>query len=276
MKTNIDLKFKENLNWEKKAQINPLFAVMSHENFKTKSQKVSDWTKKDLELFFIKGQRIFDFFLFPIIRRLNLTKDTAYIVEYGSGMGRVLKAIYKSGYKCAGIDISPTMLKNSRKIVPEINDLYVLNKDGRCKIKDNVADIVFSWAVLQHVSKLSQVRIAISEMCRILKPGGVLKIQYYSPDNPIDPLTNDQYISVVNHEDYTIHRPILPDVLKNTILKVMKYTRPNKITHTNWLGVPISYKNIIKFLKENKVKVKGFEKDISHNNWVWVTGEKEK
>jgi SAM-dependent methyltransferase len=276
MKTDKELEFKENLNWERKAQINPLFAVMSHNKFKSKNQNIKEWTKKDLNLFFAKGQMIFDFFIFPVITRLGLDKKNAYIVEYGSGMGRVLKAIYKNGYRCAGIDISPTMLKNSRRLVPEIKMLYPLDKRGRCVLKDNIADIVFSWAVLQHISKLSQVKIAISEMCRILKPGGILKIQYYSPDNPFDKLFHKQHINIKNFENYSIHTTILSGFIKNTLLKILKSTHSNRITHTNWLGVPVSYKNMVKFLSENNVQLIGIDKDILHNNWIWITGKKDK
>ena len=86
-----DKNFKENLSWEGKAKQNPLFAVMSDEKFSNIGP--NEWTEKDLERFFAKSQFMYDVFFDPIIQRLKLDRERAFIVEYGSGMGRILKTV---------------------------------------------------------------------------------------------------------------------------------------------------------------------------------------
>src|SRR3989338_4020936 len=126
----IDRNFKEKLSWDEKAKINPLFSVMSSDEFINKSPDSSKWSKNDLKLFFDKGKLLYESFVKPVLIRANLDRKKALIVEYGSGMGRILKFVKKDGFKCVGIDISLEMIKNSRTLNPEIRRLYTLDNQG--------------------------------------------------------------------------------------------------------------------------------------------------
>lgn len=256
-----DENFRENLSWEGKARRNPLFAVMSVEEFNNVAP--NEWTEKDLERFFAKGQFMYDVFFRPVIQRLKLNRKKAFIVEYGSGMGRILKAVCAAGFKCAGIDISPTMLEHSRRLVPDVSQLACIDEKGNCDIPSNSADFVYSYAVIQHIDRLSRVRKALSEMCRILKPGGYLKIQIRSMPSelPFRKPRRAAKVLIRNFESKSL-------LLSSRGFKC--------IDHNNWLGVPLSLNNMQKSLHQCDVAITGIEQDVGRKigNMMWVLGRK--
>ena len=269
--------FKHKLSWEDKAKENPLFAVMSAERFADKGSNPEDWSAEDLQAFFAKGQFMFDNFLRPVIERIPLRPGNAFIVEYGSGMGRILKSVKAAGFECAGIDISPTMLGYSRQLVPEVSRLSLLDEYGHCDIPDASADFVYSYAVIQHISVLSSVRTAIAEMCRILKPGGILKLQFRTLDPPFRMLNLEDRAKVYNFE----HRSfVLRGVKLSSRRPFAKWLPllpiPSLSKHTSWIGVPLSCRNLQRFLNDSGCGLIGIEGDVGHKKkMAWALARKE-
>jgi SAM-dependent methyltransferase len=163
-------------SWEEKARQNPLYAVMTTTDFV--DARPDGFSDEQLRVFFTKGRDIFDVHLKP---RLQDDKN-AFVVEYGCGMGRILKPLLEAGYECAGIDISPTMLAHCQRLVPAANALYLLDDAGRSALPDGIADFVFSYAVLQHIQGLAAYLKALDELCRLLKPGGTFAVQVNCED----------------------------------------------------------------------------------------------
>jgi SAM-dependent methyltransferase len=268
-----DDNFKKNLSWEEKARKNPLFAVMSVDQFVEKGADPNEWTREELDRFFDKGKRLYDVFLCPLLQRIPLEADHAFLVEYGSGMGRILRTLHSEGYDCAGIDISPTMLDLSRRLVPEVEKLHLLTENGSTSLPGECADFVFSYAVLQHINRLSKVKLALGEMCRLLKLGGILKIQFRTVDAPYRRKFVKR-ISILNFESFTLgfgwsrYFSGIPG-LSNILLPSIFIIR-----HTNWVGVPISIRALEKYLVGHGVQVLGVEEEPSHENMFWLTGRK--
>jgi len=266
-----DQAFKEQFSWEKKATHNPLFAVMAVGEFAEKGADPSEWTREDLERFFAKGQFIYDLFLRPVIERNGLNREDAFIVEYGSGMGRILRAVNAAGFKCAGIDISPTMLKYSSLLVPQVPQLLALGEHGHCDIPTGSADLVYSFAVMQHIPTLKNVRTAIAEMSRMLKPGGLLKLHFRTMSSPFKELGFTHRRWVHNFELTSL---------------ILRWAKPWKavpalpllvlVRHTNWVGVPLSYYNLQRFLNKAGVRLIGIEQDVGlKTGFAWALGRKD-
>ncbi|MGE5340725.1 MAG: class I SAM-dependent methyltransferase [Candidatus Omnitrophota bacterium] len=254
-----DEDFKNCLSWEEKAQKNPLYAVMSSEKFANIGPE--KWSPEDLKTFFLKGQYMFDVFFKPVIVRAKFEKERAFIVEYGSGMGRILKAVNAAGYRCAGIDISPTMLAHSQRLVPEVNDLYCLDDQGNCGIETHSADFVYSYAVIQHIKELRLVQQALSEMCRIMKPDGYLKFQYRTITNQIP----FKRIKTAGEKLFNFET-------KSLLVKSANF---ESLEHNNWFGVPLSFDFIERVLNNARVEVIGIEQDVGKKgNMIWLLGKK--
>jgi SAM-dependent methyltransferase len=270
----VDDKFKHDMDWEEKAKRNPLYAVMSHQEiFAEKDADPGKWTKEDLDKFFSKGQLLFNAFIRPVLLRAEIDPAKAFVVEYGSGLGTILKAVKAAGYDCAGIDISPTMLEFSRKVTPEITRLSALDQNGSSDIPSNSADMVYTRAVMQHIKDFSNVKTAIAEMCRIVKPGGYLKMHFRTHSNlPFAKIPLAEKRWVFNFETrsamiFFFKRPWLP--LTAPVLGMVK--------HTNWAGTPLSMYNLRKLLTKNGMDLLGIEKDIGGKHlFYWALARKKK
>jgi SAM-dependent methyltransferase len=269
--------FTSRLSWEEKARINPLWAVMSVSEFSDADANPDSWTSEQLELFFDKGQLLFDVFLQPPLLRTGLLASSTFAVEYGSGMGRILRAIKGAGLACAGVDISATMLEHSRRLVPEVEQLYLLEANGRVPMADECADFVYSYAVLQHIAQTSKVRRAVLEMCRLLKPGGLIRLQFQPSSMPFSSAPqgaswgfNFEHRSLVYRRVRLQSRLSVPQWVPRVPLVWLQ-------RHDNWTGVPLRWQAMHRFLREGGVRLLSLERDPAADwNSVWLLGRKER
>jgi SAM-dependent methyltransferase len=268
--------FTERLTWEEKARRNPLWAVMSVDEFAEADADPTSWTPEQLALFFDKGRSLFEIFLRPALERARVDPRTALVVEYGSGMGRILRAVHAAGYRCAGVDISETMLAHSRRLVPEVTDLHLLRPDGGIPLPAACADYVFSYAVVQHISRTSQVRRAVLEMCRLVKPGGLIRLQFQpgsmpfgSPPRGGSRALNAEERSLVFRWVQLQKRWSLPGwVPRVPLVRVYR--------HTHWGGVPLRWQTMRDLLRAGGVRLLGMERDPAAEwNSVWLLGKKD-
>ena len=152
MKKLIPAHWKTN-TWEQKAQENPLYAIMTTE--KMANAPTKGFTEELLTTFFKKGKKLYHEHIKECILNAGFGKHDSYVIEFGCGAGRILNAIKKDGYRCAGIDISNTMLIHCKEIVPNVDQLYLLDIDTyECSAPSESATCVFSYAVIQHIDKL--------------------------------------------------------------------------------------------------------------------------
>jgi SAM-dependent methyltransferase len=221
----------QTINWEAKAQENPLFAIMSTEQMA--DAPPDDFSPELLAPFFRKGEVLFSTWLEPLLS--GVSRDDL-IVEYGCGAGRILKAASAAGYRCAGVDIAPTMIEHCRTLVPDVaNNLYCLDAEGRCELPSQSAAVVFSYAVVQHIATLSRYVLAIDEMCRILRPGGKLRMQVNCEDFQSGDLAAPWRTE--NFETYSLHfRP--------------GESEPYRHNQDAWSGVYVGYDYLRSLLAE--------------------------
>ena len=272
---NIKLRnFKEKYTWDQKAAVNPLYAVMAVDKFINKNSYMKDWKREDLKILFRKGQKIYHYFLKPILMRSGLNYRKSFIVEYGCGIGRILKWVKKDGYNCASIDISEKMLHYCKMLVRDIDQLYLL-KNGVTKLPDNIADVVYSCAVLQHIPKLSQIESTFHEMCRILKPGGILRTQFYSFDWNDSGSVEGKRLFTHNFENSTLQIILQPKINGDNKSWIPGHTL-NKIVykHNYWVGIPLTIYKIKQLMKNNKMKIIGIDRDLGQRNFGWLTAAK--
>jgi SAM-dependent methyltransferase len=268
--------FTDRLTWEEKAQRNPLWAVMSVDEFAEADGAPSSWTAEQLDLFFEKGRTLFDIFLRPSLQRAEIRPGHSLLVEYGSGMGRILRAVHERGYRCSGLDISATMLEHSRHLVPAVTDLHLVQPDGRVPLPDASADYVYSYAVLQHIPRTETVRRAVLEMCRILKPGGLLRLQFQPGSMPFGGRRRG-VTRAVNFERRSI---TFRWVQLQNRWPVPSWVPPVPIVHlqahNNWTGVPLRWKTMRDFLGAGGVRLLSLERDPAAQwNSVWLLGKKD-
>jgi SAM-dependent methyltransferase len=119
-----------------------------------------------------------------------LKNQLATVLDYGCGYGRTLAELYQAGYEHAvGTDFSEAMLKRSRREVP--NSFLVRNDGSNLPFKSESVDAVLLFAVLTCIPDDVNQRFVLSEVRRVLRPGGLLYISDLLVND--DPRNRDRY-----------------------------------------------------------------------------------
>jgi ubiquinone/menaquinone biosynthesis C-methylase UbiE len=120
-------------------------------------------------------------------------KPDARILDCGCGYGRTLIELTNSGYQnILGVDFSQAMLQRCRADLPQTP---VIRNDGQTlPLTSNSIDAVILFAVLTCIPADADQRALISEIARVLNPGGCLYVS--------DLLLNDDERNRERYESY--------------------------------------------------------------------------
>ncbi len=108
--------------------------------------------------------------------------DGSRVLEVGCGYGRISDVLLKSAkIQLIGVDYSESMVRECKKT---LNDRFVacLCDAAQLPFQDGSFDAVLCSGVLMH---LEDQRLAMNELCRVLRPGGRLVV---SSNNLLSPL----------------------------------------------------------------------------------------
>lgn len=125
------------------------------------------WGAKTDEEFNAETERDANF----IIKRLDIQKDDI-VLDYGCGIGRLMKPISKVCNKVVGLDVSNPIVAMSKKYLKGRENIktILIKGDGTFNLLKPV-DKVFSYIVLQHINKYKVFKI-LTELKKGLVPGG--------------------------------------------------------------------------------------------------------
>ena len=106
-------------------------------------------------------------------------KDTDHVVDFGCGIGRLLKEVALMCHSIVGVDVSSEMLAYALEECRGLDNILLMNMGDETKINisDGQTDKIYSILVMQHIDKPKAFRI-LAEFNRILKPHGKVLIQY--------------------------------------------------------------------------------------------------
>lgn len=96
------------------------------------------------------------------------------VVEVGCGTGLLLRRFAELSKRAVGVDLSPGMLAHARRRGLEV----VEGSAERLPLPTASFDVAVSFKTLPHVPDL---RRALGEMARVVRPGGVLIAELYNP-----------------------------------------------------------------------------------------------
>jgi 2-polyprenyl-3-methyl-5-hydroxy-6-metoxy-1,4-benzoquinol methylase/uncharacterized protein YbaR (Trm112 family) len=100
------------------------------------------------------------------------------LLDVGCSWGRWSVAAARKGFSVVGIDPSLGAVMSARRLAKELSlDIKYVVADGRfLPFHDDQFEFVYSYSVLQHFSK-RDARRTLMEMSRVLRAGGVAKVQ---------------------------------------------------------------------------------------------------
>ena len=121
-------------------------------------------------------------------------KPNAIILDAGCGNGRNLKWFYNNSFSIYGVDANPSRIEAAKEKYPKIaNQLSVQNLDV-LSFRNDTFDHVVCSAVLHFAQNKSHFFNMISELVRVLKPGGSFFIRMTSIESIesfVKPITDD-------------------------------------------------------------------------------------
>jgi ubiquinone/menaquinone biosynthesis C-methylase UbiE len=107
-------------------------------------------------------------------------KPADNVLEIGCGTGYFTKEIVKTGAFVTAIDISPELLDIAKLEIKESNVNFVLDNAYDLSFEADSFDSIVGSSVLHHL----EIEKAVSEMFRVLKPGGSF---YFTEPNMMNP-----------------------------------------------------------------------------------------
>jgi len=141
-------------------------------------------------------------------------------LEIGFGGGRLLVPASRDFKKVYGIDIHNSLKKTVEYLeLNGVNNCELLHKDELKKIGDNSFDFIFSFIVFQHFDSSEEVNFYLSEIKRLLRPGGFCHIFYAK--------TQEEEIVEVDPKLFEKRRCSLflkPEYFRNLVEKDFKIT----------------------------------------------------
>ena len=116
------------------------------------------------------------------LQGLTIHSDTQ-VLDLCCGSGQTTQFLVKSSQNVTGLDASPKSLQRARQNVPLA--VYLEAFAEEMPFADNLFDVVHTSVAL-HEMQPEQLRKIISEVYRVLKPGGVFTlVDFHAPTNPI-------------------------------------------------------------------------------------------
>lgn len=154
--------------WRRLGQIDPYFAVVSHEQFRTESLNASA-RKQFFEMGEVHVAQIVE-----IIRRhIDSNFAPNNVLDYGCGVGRIVIPLARRFPRVVGVDISEGMINEAARNcamygVRNVDLISVKELDG----KNEKFDFIHSFIVFQHIRPKRGEKIALHLINR-LTDGGV-------------------------------------------------------------------------------------------------------
>ena len=115
------------------------------------------------------------------LRRVPLeARGTWQALEIGCGPGRLLRPMSRHFVQIDGVDVSDEMIALARKKLADIPHAHPHATDGSnlALFEDATFDFVYSYAVFQHIPSREVVFSYLREAHRVLKPGGLARLQF--------------------------------------------------------------------------------------------------
>lgn len=152
-------------DWEELATVDPLWAILS-----APEKRFGKW---DVQQFFRTGEEEISR-LMEKARSLGLPRSRQRAIDFGCGVGRLTRALLTYFPECHGVDISTSMVESARRLTPA--GTFRQGSDLQ-SFSAGYADFIYSTLVLQHQPDRASVARLVTDMLRVLAPGGLLVFQ---------------------------------------------------------------------------------------------------
>lgn len=115
------------------------------------------------------------------LRRVPAAERSGWkALEIGCGPGRLMKPMSRHFAEIHGVDVSDEMIALAKEKLRGIPNAFPHATDGASlsQFADGTFDFAYSYAVFQHIPTREVVYQYLNELNRVLKPGGLARLQF--------------------------------------------------------------------------------------------------
>ncbi len=140
-----------------------------------------------MEEFLATGESDVSRFVGFLRKHAHLSPPLGDVLDFGCGVGRLSRAWASRAKSVTGVDVAPTMIQMAEKVLREFPNARVcVNVENNLRqFSDKSFDVVASYITIQHIPPAAALTY-LSELCRLLRPGGVLIFQAITERKPGD------------------------------------------------------------------------------------------
>lgn len=160
--------------WEQWGRRDPYFGVITDPKFRRR--ELTNDTKRE----FFETGRLHVQYVFQVIRQfIDPNFSPGSVLDFGCGVGRLVVPFSEKANDVVGLDVSPSMLMETRKNCDErgISNVHLLMSDDDLSSLSNSFDLIHSCIVFQHIPPDRGRTIFQNLLCH-LNPGGVGAVHF--------------------------------------------------------------------------------------------------
>jgi ubiquinone/menaquinone biosynthesis C-methylase UbiE len=231
--------------WNDLGQLDPMWAVMSDPG-----KLGHQWSEDE---FFATGKEEIDTLMQSVGERFPALAHRRAL-DFGCGLGRLVRAFSRHFDEVTGVDISPSMIEQARSLNAGFPTCtWVLNGEDDLRVfPDGHFDFTHTNIVLQHMNPAFAKRY-IAEFVRVTAPGGVIVFQL--PDLRPSDLALRARVAIIPLLPYIPkallkpylrkHYPNAPDdiltKLPDTFMELHGDRKKNVVAMMQRLGAPVEF-----------------------------------
>ena len=138
--------------------------------------------ERNLNEFFAEGKKEVDLFTKDVIKIWDSVPKDKRMLEIGCGIGRHSRGFSEMFKEVYAIDISSNMITKATELNSDLNNVKFIKTNGQDLkfFQDNYFDFVYSYGVFLHIPDKRIIYNYFQEIHRVLKRGGLFKIQFDS------------------------------------------------------------------------------------------------
>lgn len=217
----------------------------------------------DTEDFFASGASDVEKFTKDFFDAMQFNPRGKRMLDIGCGTGRMTRAFDDMFGEAYGVDFSEEMIHRGTELNKDkVNlALYVNNGRDLKLFGDEFFDFCFSYTVFQHIAEIDILVSYISEIARVLKPGGLFKFQLRSCYHFAGRIEIPRFVT-----NFALHTHLLEnDLVVGFLIRVL---RRDRIKARAYPGISVSRQQLEKILNAVPLEVS----QIVEEDGLWCSG----
>jgi SAM-dependent methyltransferase len=146
------------------------------------------------------------------------------LFEEANGGDQLLFDLFPAPVRAVGMDVAQPTVSAAARRCWNASAVFLASDIRHLAVRSESVDLAISTSTLDHFDSAQDIRTALAEMARVVRPGGMLVVTLDNPHNPLYPLL--RWASRLPGAPFALGRTMSREVLNRTLhelgLEVLK------------------------------------------------------